>query len=182
MKRWIYRGCTLLAALAVTLPAWAACPDYLQREMRLLRSEQNRDLCQSYGGQALLIVNTASQCGFTPQFTGLEALYQEYRDRGLRVLGFPSDDFRQEHDDEAQTAQVCYANYGVTFDMFAPIAVRGRDADPLFRALAEQSTTPKWNFYKYVVDRQGKVVASFSSRVKPEDEKLRAAIEQALAE
>jgi glutathione peroxidase len=167
--------------VALAAPGWADCPDFLQRDMRMLRSEQSRNLCEAYGGKALLIVNTASYCGFTPQFTGLEALYQSYRERGLQVIGFPSDDFKQEDDEESKTAEVCYANYGVTFDMYAPIAVRGSDADPLYRALAAQAgSAPKWNFYKYVVDREGEVVGVFSSRVKPDDPKLREAIEKAL--
>jgi len=128
------------------------------------------------------VVNTASHCGFTPQFKGLEALYQRYKDDGLEVLGVPSDDFFQESDDEAETAEVCYVNYGVTFTMTQTQAVRGRDATPLFRELAEQAgQAPRWNFYKYVVDRQGRVVAHFSSKVKPDDPRLIAAVEKALA-
>ena len=162
--------------------AAAECPDWMQRDMRVLRSEKTRNLCEAYGGKALLVVNTASECGFTPQFEGLEALYQQYRDKGLAVAGFPSDDFFQEKDDEKETADVCYVNYGVTFDMYAPVAVRGSDADPLFKVLAEQGGgAPKWNFYKYVVGRDGKVVAMFNSRVKPDDPKLLEAIDKALA-
>lgn len=139
------------------------------------------DLCGQFQGKALVVVNTASHCGFTGQFKGLEALYQRYKDDGLELLGVPSDDFFQEADDEAETAEVCYVNYGVTFTMTQTQPVRGGDATPLFRQLAEQAgTAPRWNFYKYVVDREGRVVAHFSSKVKPDDPQLIAAVEKAL--
>jgi glutathione peroxidase len=96
------------------------------------------------------------------------------------VIGFSSDDFRQEAADEAETAKVCYVNYGVTFDMYAQVHVRGEDAHPLFRELARQSEAPGWNFYKYLVDREGKVVAAFPSGTAPDDKTLRAAIEKLL--
>jgi glutathione peroxidase len=108
-------------------------------------------------------------------------LYQRYQDQGLEVLGVPSDDFRQESDDSAETATVCYVNYGVTFTMTEPQPVSGDDAIALFKGLAEQSRQPRWNFFKYVVDRQGKVVASFSSLTKPDDPELIAAVEKAIA-
>ena len=128
----------------------------------------------------MLIVNTASHCGFTRQFKGLEKLHQAYQRRGLVVIGFPSDDFFQEAGDEAETASVCYKNYGVTFTMTAPIAVRGSDVHPIFKLLAQRSEAPKWNFFKYVVDANGNVVAHFGSRTEPDDEKLISAIEAVL--
>lgn len=170
----------LLASASPTVVRAEECADLLQHEMRRLRSEESFDLCSRYRGKALLIVNTASACGFTPQFKGLEALFQKYRDQGLAVLGFPSDDFHQEADDEAETAKVCYVNYGVSFDMFAPIHVTGADAHPLFRQLAASQGAPKWNFYKYVVDPDGNVVAAFSSMVTPDSTKLTSAIESVL--
>ncbi|WP_017939597.1 glutathione peroxidase [Zestomonas thermotolerans] len=170
----------LLAALTGTAQA-AECPVLLQGELPRLRAKDSIDLCERFAGKPLLVVNTASYCGFAPQFKGLEALYQEYRAQGLEVLGVPSNDFHQEDADSAKTAEVCYVNYGVTFTMTEPQAVSGDRAIPLFRELAEQSGPPRWSFYKYVVDRQGKVVASFSSRTKPDSEQLRAAIEQAIA-
>ncbi len=177
---------SLVALLALAMPVVPAlaseCPAVLQHELPKLRSKDSVDLCQTFQGKALVVVNTASHCGFTPQFKGLEALYQRYKDDGLEVLGVPSDDFFQESDDEAETAEVCYVNYGVTFTMTQTQAVRGRDATPLFRELAEQAgQAPRWNFYKYVVDRQGRVVAHFSSKVKPDDPRLIAAVEKALA-
>lgn len=170
----------LLATLAA--PALAAeCPAMLQGELPKLRAKDSSvDLCQ-YAGKPLVVVNTASFCGFTPQFKGLEALYQRYKDQGLEVLGVPSDDFRQESADSKETATVCYVNYGVTFTMTEPQPVSGANAIPLFKGLAEQSRQPRWNFFKYVVDRQGKVVASFSSLTKPDDPELIAAVEKAIA-
>lgn len=158
----------------------AECGPLLQGSLPALRGKQAIDLCR-FAGKPLLVVNTASHCGFTGQFKGLEALYQRYKGQGLEMLGVPSDDFRQEADDVEETANVCYVNYGVTFTMSAPQVVTGEQAIPLFRNLAAQSGPPRWNFYKYVVDRQGKVVASFSSMTRPDDAKLIAAVEQALA-
>ena len=149
-------------------------------EMRRLHSSESVNLREQYAGHPLLIVNTASHCGYTGQFKGLETLHQQYREAGLKVIGFPSNDFRQEAGDEAKTAEVCFVNYGVSFDMFSPIRVRGAEAHPIFRELARQTTEPGWNFHKYVVDRNGKVVAAFPSRVAPEDRTLKAAIEQVL--
>lgn len=171
-----------LAVLALNvLPATAAdCPALLDHEMRKLRSQETANLCERYAGKPLLVINTASYCGYTKQFKGLEALYQQYKGQGLAVAGFPSDDFNQEAGSEEKTASVCYVNYGVTFDMYAPIHVRGDNAHPLFRAIASQTEAPGWNFYKYVISRDGRVVAAFSSGTKPEDEALRAAIESVL--
>ncbi|MGP0175036.1 glutathione peroxidase [Pseudomonas sp. NCHU5208] len=174
-------ACSLLLS-CLALPALASeCPAMLQGELPKLRAKgASVDLCQ-FAGKPLVVVNTASFCGFTPQFKGLEALYQRYKGQGLEVLGVPSDDFRQESDDSKETATVCYVNYGVTFTMTEPQPVSGDDAIPLFKGLAEQSRVPRWNFFKYVVDRQGKVVASFSSLTKPDDPDLIKAVEQAIA-
>ncbi|MGH8433666.1 MAG: glutathione peroxidase [Pseudomonas sp.] len=169
-----------LVALAGPLLA-AECPPLLQGELPKLRAKESIDLCQRFAGKPLLVVNTASHCGFAPQFKGLEALHKRYQGQGLEVLGVPSDDFKQEAADSAETAKVCYVNYGVTFAMTEPQQVTGDQAIPLFKDLAQQSSAPRWNFYKYVVDRQGKVIASFSSLTKPDDEDLLAAIEKAIA-
>ena len=135
---------------------------------------------KKYEGKVALVVNVASRCGNTPQYEGLQKLYTKYKDRGLKVAGFPSDDFRREAADEAKTAEVCFENFGVTFDMFAPIAVTGDKAHPLFREIARQSSAPEWNFHKYVIDRNGRVVATFPSRVKPDAPEVLAAIEKVL--
>lgn len=161
----------------------AGCPALLQGQGELpkLRSKDKIDLCEQFAGKPLVVVNTASYCGFAPQFEGLEAVYKEYHGQGLEMLGVPSNDFKQEDADSEKTAKVCYANYGVTFTMTEAQRVRGDNATPLFLELARQSSAPKWNFYKYVVDRQGKVVASFSSLTKPDDPDFKAAIEKAIA-
>jgi len=125
-------------------------------------------------------VNTASHCGYTPQFKGLESIYEKYKDRGLVVVGFPSDDFNQEARDQAETAQVCYVNYGVTFTMLAPTVVKGSKANPIFQELNRQSHEPTWNFNKYLVAPNGKVVSYFDSEVTPDSPQLSQAIEKLL--
>jgi glutathione peroxidase len=170
------------ALLPATAPAGeaAAADGLFAHELRRLHSGETVRLADLLAGHPALIVNTASHCGFTSQFRELEAIHQQYKDKGLRVVGFASDDFDQEADDEAKAAEVCFLNYGVTFDMFAPIHVRGAQAHPLFRKLARQSEAPRWNFHKYLVDRDGRVVATFPSRVKPDSDKVRTAIEDLL--
>lgn len=168
-------------ALAATSSAMAECPAVLNHDMQKLRSSETVNLCEAYAGKPVLVINTASHCGFTPQFKGLEALYQDYKDKGLAVAGFPSDSFNQEADSAAETAEVCYVNYGVTFDMYSEIPVKGGDAHPLFAQLASAQGAPRWNFTKYLIDRDGNVVAKWGSRTTPDDEELRAAIESALA-
>ena len=153
-----------LAAQAQTPPAApaaaepAGCPAILQHTFPRLQDEKPQSLCQ-YSGKVVLVVNTASFCGFTPQYKGLEALDMKYRSRGLVVLGFPSNDFAQESGSNKEIAEFCESTFGVKFPMFAKSSVRGTDANPLFRQLAQASgTTPKWNFYKYLIGRDGKVV------------------------
>jgi len=168
--------------LGFSMPLLAEqCPVLLQGELQKLRSEERIDLCATFAGKPLVVVNTASFCGFTPQFKSLEALYQRYKAQGLQVLGVPSDDFRQEADSNEETAEVCYVNYGVTFSMSEPQRVTGSAAVPLFKELAAQSQAPRWNFFKYVVDAQGKVLARFPSTTSPDDPALLAAVEQAIA-
>lgn len=158
------------------------CETLLDYEHRQLASSKKINLCDAFAGSVILVVNTASQCGFTGQFEGLEALYQHYAQEGLVVLGFPSDDFNQEHADEDQTAEVCQLNYGVSFPMFATSSVRGSGANDLFKRLAERTKAPKWNFNKYLIGRDGESVAHFGSITKPRGGKLESAIVEALAE
>lgn len=173
-----------LAALfsldAPSAVAGTGCPGYLEQKMRRLHSRDTVDLCEVTAGKPVLIVNTASHCGYTPQFEGLEALHQAYRDRGLVVVGFASDSFRQEADTEAEAADVCYVNYGVSFTMLAPTAVRGDDANPVFEALGREAGEPTWNFNKYVVSADGSSVIRFGSGDRPDSAALTAAIEEVL--
>lgn len=180
-------------AWALTLPAAAqpaakpaaaascAAP-LLQHSLPRLQDEKPQALCQ-YVGKVLLVVNTASFCGFTPQYEGLEALYARYAAQGLVVLGFPTNDFgQQEPGDAKQIAELCFNTYGVKFPMFAKTTVKGVSANPFYVALAQATgKAPGWNFHKYLIDRQGKAVGSFDSNVAPLSPALTARIEQALA-
>ena len=176
----MYRLFVLCATFVFSQQLLASCPAYLDYSLRELHSKDSVNLCDKFAGQPLLIINTASHCGFTPQFKGLEAVYQKYRAQGLVVVGFASDDFNQEDKDEGNAAKICYVNNGVTFTMLAPSKVLGRDANPVFRELATRTEAPSWNFNKYLVDRDGKVVSHFDSKVTPESKELRHAIEQVL--
>ena len=169
-----------IIAMLGSASVFAACPDYLNHSMRKLHSKDAVNFCQAFGDKPLLIVNTASHCGYTPQFKGLEALYNKYRGRGLIVVGFASNDFRQEARDEASAAEVCYVNYGVTFTMIAPSHVKGADANPVFQALNRQSQAPDWNFNKYLVNASGEIIEHFGSNTRPDSKVLEAAIESVL--
>ena len=157
-----------------------SCPAFLNKDFRKLHSSEDVNLCKLTAGKPMLLVNTASHCGFTPQFKGLEAAYEKYKDRGLVVVGFSSDDFNQEAKDEDEAATVCFINYGVTFTMLAPQHVKGPDANTVFKELAKQTQEPKWNFNKYLVAADGKVVQYFDSRVAPESDQFNAAVEKLL--
>lgn len=149
---------------------------------RPLAGKQTVNLGQRYAGQVLLIVNTASKCGFTPQYQGLEALHAKYQDAGFAVLGFPSGDFKgQEFADEQQIQQFCTLTYGVKFPMFEKVHVLGKQATPLYRALTSASgQAPGWNFHKYLIGRDGRLIQDFDSKTKPEDPALVSAIQTAL--
>lgn len=161
----------------------AAAPDLLDHAFRPLAGKTEVHLGKTYRGKVLLVVNTASKCGFTPQFDGLEALHARLSPRGFAVLGFPSGDFAgQEYADETQIRQFCRLTYGVKFPMFQKVTVVGDGAAPFYRALAEATgKPPKWNFHKYLIGRDGKVAAVFDSRTAPDAVELQAAIERALA-
>lgn len=165
----------------MTESAVADCPEHLQGEYRKLHSNEKINLCQLVENKTVLVVNTASHCGFTSQFKGLEALHKTYKDRGLVVVGFASDDFKQEDKDEGKAADICFVNFGVTFTMFAPTHVRGDEANPLFKYLGRESGSPKWNFNKYLLGKDGKVIQHFGSMTSPDSDKLKKAIEQSLA-
>lgn len=160
----------------------AACPPLLDARMETLMHGET-SLCQ-FSGKVLLVVNTASQCGYTPQYQGLERLYQRHKDRGLVVLGFPSNDFGgQEPGGAKEIAQFCEINYGVTFPMFAKTGVASEGRNPFYDRLARAAgSRPQWNFHKYLVDRSGGKVLAFPSGVAPEDRRLVAEIERLLAQ
>lgn len=179
MKMLLAATLTLLAA-APAQSAETECPAHLDHEVRKLRSTQTLNLCESFAGQPILIVNTASHCGFTPQFKSLEALHQRYKHQGFAVVGVPSNDFRQAAADEGSAAKVCFVNYGVTFTMLSPQKVRGPDSHPMFQALSERAGAPRWNFTKYLVDRDGHVIERFDSTVDPMSTRMRDAVESLL--
>ena len=181
----------LVAALAsIAAPAWAAnptdaasasCTGLLQQSYLRLQDEKPQSLCQ-YRGKVVVVVNTASFCGFTSQYEGLEALHAKYKDRGLVVLGFPSNDFSQESGSNKQIAEFCENTFGVKFPMATKSVVTGKDAIPLFKELAAKtSTPPRWNFYKYVIARDGAQVAAFASNADPASAQFVKEIEKQLS-
>jgi glutathione peroxidase len=175
-------GLALAAAAPAARAADAAvCPAAISHTFPRLQDEKPQALCQ-YAGKVLLVVNTASYCGYTPQFEGLEALYDKYKGRGLVVLGFPSNDFEQEKGSNKEIAEFCENTYGVRFPMFAGSHVKGAEANAFYRQLAKATgTAPTWNFYKYLVARDGRILAVYPSTVTPEDPQLLAAIQRELA-
>ena len=192
---WLGRRGLALLALVVTLgtaaqahaadvpvTSDAACPTLLQHTFNRLQTGQPQSLCQ-FQGKVLLVVNTASFCGYTPQYEGLEAMYRKYKDRGLVVVGFPSNDFSQEPGTNKEVAEFCRTTYGVDFPQFEKSSVAHLSANPLYAALAKQTgKKPQWNFYKFVVDRNGKPVATFPSATAPDNAELTALVERLLAE
>jgi glutathione peroxidase len=170
-----------LALFSMVSSVWAeTCPGVLNYQAQKLRSSESIDFCAAFKGKVVLVVNTASNCGYTPQFQGLEALYQKYKDRGLAVVGFPSNDFFQEFENSEDTAKVCYLNYGVTFPMLNKSSVKGTTANPFFQSLIQATgKPPKWNFHKYLIAKDGKSVTAYESNVRPEQ--LDATIQTLLA-
>lgn len=167
------------AAAATAAPA--SCPAILKQTFKRLQDDSPQDLCQ-YSGKVVLVVNTASYCGFTSQYEGLEALYAKYGSKGLVVLGFPSNDFgQQEPGSSKEIADFCYNTYGVKFPMFAKSVVSGKEPNPLYVNLIKiTGKAPAWNFHKYLIDRNGNVVNNFGSKVTPNDKQLVSAVEKAL--
>jgi glutathione peroxidase len=157
----------LAAALWSSTALAAACPDLLDHKFRTVLGKEV-DLCQ-YADRAVLVVNTASRCGYTPQFSKLQALYDQYKDKGLVVIGFPSNDFGQELRTSKEAGEFCLVNYGVKFPMMEISAVKGGAANPLFKELAQATgVAPGWNFHKYLIAPGGKQVYSFATRIEPD--------------
>ncbi|MBC7983390.1 MAG: glutathione peroxidase [Candidatus Obscuribacterales bacterium] len=174
-------ACGLVLLASGGLASAADCPAFLNQDLQKLRSSERVNLCKAFAGKPMLIVNTASHCGFAPQFKGLQSLHEKYKDKGLVVLGFPSDDFNQESKDETETADVCYINYGVKFTMLSPSPVKGSGANPIFKELARQTKAPAWNFNKYLVNADGTVVKHFGSTVAPDSAEMTKAIDAVLS-
>jgi glutathione peroxidase len=136
----------------------------------------------AFNGKVALVVNVASECGYTPQYTGLQALSQQYKDKGAVVLGFPSNEFGgQEPGSSAEIAQFCSSKFHVTFPMFEKVSTKGPSQSPVYAFLTQKEAPPKWNFHKYLVGKDGQVVKSFGSGVTPESAELKAAIDAELA-
>jgi len=159
-----------------------SCPASLNFKFPRLQDEQMQDLCQ-YKGKVVLIVNTASYCGFTSQYEGLESIYSKYVSKGFVVVGFPSNDFgQQEPGSNKEIADFCKNTYDVKFPMISKTVVSGPNANPLFKLLIEKTkTSPKWNFYKYLIDRDGNVVNAYGSMTKPDSKSITSEIEKLLS-
>lgn len=172
-----------LVLLLAASTAQAACPATLDFEFRRLGTQERVRLCEGYGDRVVLVVNTASKCAFTPQYEGLEAMHRRLADRGLVVLGFPSNDFAgQEPGTEKQIQSFCRLTYGVQFPMFEKTRVREGVAHPFYRQLAELAGEyPRWNFHKYLLDHRGRLVGSYISQVAPDDPRLVQAVETLLS-
>jgi len=173
----------LLMVLMLASSQAMACSEVLEHSLRPLAGKAPESLCSRFEGKVLLIVNTASKCGFTPQYEGLEALHAKYASQGFSVVGFPSNDFMgQEPGTEAEIKEFCTLTYGVKFPMYEKTAVKGENAHPLYQQLKQATGhEPGWNFHKYLIDRDGKVVGDFGSRTKPDDQALVAEIERLIA-
>ena len=181
MPRLLAKAPVIAALLGLSALAFAAGGGLLNHSYRPLAGKNPVNLEKTYGGQVLLVVNTASKCGFTPQFQALEDLHARYNARGFAVLGFPSGDFmEQEFTDEKQIQEFCTLTYGVKFPMFQKVHVKGDQATPFYKALAKAAgEAPEWNFHKYLIGRDGKVVAGSGSRTKPDAPEVIPAIEAA---
>src|SRR6266480_580606 len=173
------RRCLTSLLFLIHVPVMAACPALLDRSVESI-DERPRSLCE-FAGSVVLIVNTASRCGYTPQYQGLEDLYRKYRSRGLVILGFPSNDFGgQEPGSNKEISTFCVNQYAIDFPMFAKTELK---ANPLYADLVKSTgEAPRWNFHKYLVDRSGRRVQSFGTKVEPNDPKFVTAIERLLEE
>jgi glutathione peroxidase len=169
-------------AISATPNSDVTCPSLLDISIRRLAGDEQVNLCKAYLGKVILVVNTASKCGFTSQYAELEALYRQYKDRGLVVLGFPSNDFmQQEPGSEEEIQKFCRLTYSVEFPMFEKVSVTKGKANPLFERLATAGAPyPKWNFFKYLIDRKGNYVDYFISSTSPDSDRVQRAIEKLL--
>jgi len=193
----ILLACSILPAFGLALASFATTPaaraddekptSVLDFKVKTIEGEDAA--LSQYQGKVLLIVNTASQCGLTPQYKGLEETYQQYKDQGFEVLGFPANEFgAQEPGTDVQIKEFCSTKYNVTFPMFSKIVVKGQGIHPLYQFLTSETTNPGhagpigWNFAKFLVNRKGEVVARFDPKTTPESDEVKEALEKALAE
>jgi glutathione peroxidase len=172
----------VVAAAGGVFPAWAKEPVPMSLHTLSANTiDKKPQPLGAYKDKVVLVVNTASECGFTPQYAGLQELYQGYKDKGLVVLGFPSNDFGgQEPGTEAEIKSFCNTKYKVSFPMFEKVKTKGEGQSPVYAFLTAKHGEPKWNFHKYLVGKDGKVIAAYPSKVKPDSPELKAAIESAL--
>ena len=169
----------ILALTSFSISAFS-CPDILNSSLRILDSDDEKNLCE-YSGNVILVVNVASRCGYTPQYAGLQRLYTKFKDDGLTVIGIPSRDFFQEFSAESKVAEFCSTEYGVEFPMFSTAKVSGKKAHPFYKKLiAASGKEPRWNFAKYLINRDGEVIGHYKSSVTPESERLVSAIQAVL--
>tara|TARA_E500000331_G_scaffold38606_1_gene32070 strand:- start:789 stop:1313 length:525 start_codon:yes stop_codon:yes gene_type:complete len=169
----------ILALISFSISAFS-CPDILNSSLRILDSDDEKNLCE-YSGNVILVVNVASRCGYTPQYAGLQRLYTKFKDDGLTVIGIPSRDFFQEFSAESKVAEFCSTEYGVEFPMFSTAKVTGKKAHPFYKKLiAASGKEPRWNFAKYLINRDGQVIGHYKSSVTPESERLVSAIQAVL--
>ena len=169
-----------LTLVFATSSAAFSCTNLLNSELKVLDSSEKTNMCE-YEGNVILVVNVASKCGYTYQYASLQKLYEDYKDEGFVVLGVPSRDFMQEYSDETDVAEFCSTEYGVDFPMFATSKVRGKKANALYKKLIKQSgVSPSWNFNKYLISRDGTVISTFGSKVKPDSPELISKIKELL--
>ena len=174
MKQLFFLALTLFTTFTFS------CSDILNTNLRILDSDDEKNLCE-YSGNVILVVNVASRCGYTPQYAGLQRLYNQFKEDGLTIIGIPSRDFFQEFSAESKVAEFCSTEYGVEFPMFATAKVKGKKAHPFYKKLiAASGKEPKWNFAKYLIGRDGQVIEHYKSSVTPESERLVTAIQAVL--
>ncbi len=177
-----FASTTIMAEPIKGPPTENGCPAALNFTMRKLGSEESVNFCEAFKDKVVLIVNTASKCGFTNQYAGLEQLYSEYQDKGLVVVGFPSNDFaNQEPGNEKEIKEFCRLTFGVKFPMFEKVHAAQDNASPIYKTLGDMAGEyPKWNFHKYLLNTKGELIGSFSGFTKPDDEKLVSLIKENL--
>jgi glutathione peroxidase len=180
MKSLFLSALVGLMSLVSAAQAASECPALLNHEFKRLPFGKTENLCR-YQGKVILVVNTASRCGFTPQFEGLQRIYKQYAPRGFVILGFPSNDFNQELGKGKEIADFCKVNYGVDFPMYEKSSVKGANANPFYRQLAKSSgSEPRWNFHKYLITRDGQTILPMESRVEPDSREVTTKIEAML--